>query len=335
MEGLLAPIQPYLPPIASLEEQSDVGEIGVTCEIRQYERITNAKGEKVTLRAGTSRRGAGLGASSHDRWSHSSALVLTTDLSNSDCPWSQLEIQSPYIKAAMKECVPGFENFDILNKSIILENEPWCLFHHRQNLIDYHHRCARNNQHAETEHIQFLLDHMFNTLSAEIRHYNNNFVQKPVYLQPGLDFLRLWMAFVPGQFVYVPKSHLVCERTHERVFRLKSMSRCSCIRLWCSSYQWTLVLYSITYDGTDFGYKSNTVHIHPYEGVRAIQDLDVMPLECSPDHEQIKEKLISRGKRYTGLVGPHYKESIGVAELLSDTRDLTFTGEFGLLSSPI
>jgi len=317
------PIQPYLPPVAVLQNRFQDQEIGVKCEIRHYELIKNAQGEKVLLKAGSSR--AGLGVRPRDDWSHSSALVLTKDFNDPDIPCSQLEIQSPYLKKALKKCVPEFEKFDTHSKSIVLKDEPRCVFHYRQEFIDYHERCVNNDQHTEAEQVRFLLDYMFNTLQSEVRHYNY-FMENPILL-PGLDFLNLWMAFVPGQLVYVPTSCAVHHKKRDCVFRLKSMTRCPCPHVWCSRYPWLLVMYSIVYDGTNFGYDDVAITISGYEGVRALQDLNVMPLEYHQRHEEIKTKLTARGKKYVSLNGQHYKESNGIAELLSDTRDLTALGE--------
>lgn len=322
MAELTTPRVPYVPPAARRRYQWDE-DVGMKCEIRQYEVVTNAQGERVVLKAGSSR--AGLGKRPRDQWSHSAALVLTKDLNDRDVPCSHLEIQSPYLKEALKECVPEFEQFDIHNKSIILENECRCLFHYRQELISYHERCASNKQHDEAEHVQFLLDYMFTTLRSEIRHYNH-FMENPI-LQPGLDFFNLWMVFIPGQLVYVPQTCPTHFLQRDCVFRLKSMTRCPCTRTWCGQYPWTLVMYAIAYDGTDFGHDSVVMRICSYEGVRALQELNVMPLQYHQDHEKLKTKLIARGKRYVGLKGQHYKESHGTAELLSDTRDLTLMGE--------
>lgn len=326
MEGFppqVESIEPYIPPTPFLNNQSDTEDIGTKCEIRQFELVTNSQGEKVLLKAGSSR--AGFSKRPRDQWSHSAAIVLTKDLNDRDVPCSQLKIQSPYLKAALKECVPQFEKFDIQNKSIVLENDPRCLFHHRHGLMNYHKRCASNNQSKEADHVQFLLDYMFTTFRSEIRHYNY-FMENPI-LQPGLDFFNLWMAFVPGELVYVPKTCPTHYLERDCVFRLKSMTRCSCTRTWCADYSWNLVMYAIVYDGTDFGYDSIIMRIRAYEGVRALQDLNVMPLKYHQDHERIKMTLIARGKKYIALEGQHYKESNGIAELLSDTRDLTSMGE--------
>lgn len=314
--------EPYLPPIAGLQDQAQDDSIGLKCEIRHYELVKNAQGEKVLLKAGSSR--AGLGARPRDRWSHSSALVLTKDFNDPDIPCSQLEIQSPYLKEALTKCVPEFEKIDTNSKPIVLKNEPRCVFHYRRELISYHKRCASNGQHTEADHVRFLLDYMFNTLHSEVRHYSH-FMENPILL-PGLDFINLWMAFVPGQLVYVT-SRTNDRLSRNRVFRLKSMTRCPCSRAWCDQYPWELVMHAIVYEGTNFGYDDVYMNIKGYEGVRALQDLDVIPLEYHQRHKDIKTELAERGKKYVSLIGRHYKQSNGVAELLSDTRNLTASGE--------
>lgn len=323
-------MEPYIPPLHFLQNPDsspdDPEEVGSRCQVIHFERMTNSKGEKVTLRSGLSR--AGLGIGSREPLAAKSALVLIRDMDNADCPHVELEIQSPHMKAALKECVPSFSNLDIERKPIVLKGEPRCLFHFRDDLIKYHQRCAENNQTVAAIHVKFLLDHMFNTLSSEIRHFSR-FMQGPV-AQQGLDFLSLWMAFVPGEMVYVVNRRGLHHKLRGSVIRLESMSRCPCPRQWCLSYSWSLSGYIIDYDGTDFGHTLERLHIKPYEGVRVLQDLPAVPLRYHPDREKLESYLIGRGKKFVGLVSlSHYcyQQYDGVAELLGDNRNLTIAGE--------
>jgi len=323
--------QPYRPPLQFLQDSSlsDGGdEVGRQCEVSQFERMTNAKGEKITLRSGSSR--AGLAFGSREPLAPRSAMVLVRDMDDPDCPLIELEIQSPHMKAALKECVPTFSNLDIERQPIVLHGPPRCVFQFRDALIKYHQRCTENGHHSAATHVKFLLDHMFNTLSAEIRHFSR-FMQGPIE-QLGLDFTSLWMAFVPGEMVYVANRRGLHHKLRGSVFRLSTMSRCPCIRPWCQRYSWALRGFVIDYDGTDFGHTSESVIIKSYDGVKALQDLPAIPLKYHPDHEKLEHYLIERGKKFVALSGPthRYRQYNGVAELLGDSRNLTATGEYDI-----
>ena len=321
-------MQPYLPPLQFLNDapsSDEPEEAGMRCEVSQFERMTNAKGEKVTLRSGSSR--AGLAIASREPLATRSAMVLIRDLDKQNYPHIELEIQSPHMKAALKECVPEFSTCDIARKPIVLTGPPRCLFHFRDALIKYHQRCVDNNQLLTATHVKFLLDHMFNTLSSEIRHFSR-FVQGAGE-KPGLDFVSLWMAFVPGELVYVLNRRGLHHKLRGSVFRLQSMTRCPCTRQWCSQFSWTLAGYVIDYDGKDFGHTAERVMIDPYEGVRALQDLPVIPFKYHPERDTLESYLTERGKNFVALSSPthRYQQYQGVAELLSDSRNLTAAGE--------
>jgi hypothetical protein len=311
----------YVPPFRSFHPPSKPG-IGSKCEIRQYERTKNAKGETVLLKTGTAR--STLGSKPRDDWSAQAALVLTRYLDGTECDRTELEVQSPHIKAALKECVPEFSGFDLERQSMVLQDEPRCVFHYRNDLARYHDRCAEKGEADAKEHVAFMLDYMFRTLDREIRHFTR-FMENPV-LQPSLEFVNLWMAFVPGQLAYTEKRSSR-EKLRGRIFRLKTIERCPCPRPWCPQYPWSLRGSIIDYDGDDFGHVDISATIEPYEGVKALQDLLVVPFRYHPDPETLQRELVSRGMRFLQLSGRHYMAYKGTAELMSNDRDSTWDGE--------
>ncbi|KFA71440.1 hypothetical protein S40288_04279 [Stachybotrys chartarum IBT 40288] len=324
----LPSIQAYIYPDRIFPLLGD--QIGTKCEIRQYERMKNAKGEMVTLKAGFTR--SSLVRNSLDEWSADAAIVLIRDMEDIEDPHTRLEIQSPYIKQALKECVPEHANFDLEHQALILEDQPRCVFHYRQNLIDYHNRCAERQEAEAAQHVAMLLNHMFRTFDQEIRqfkHYMESF-----QLQPSLSFVNLWMAFVPGQIAYAEKkcNH---EKLKGRLFRLKKINRCSCTKVGCSRSSWNISGYAIDYDGADFGHTFIGYQIEPYDGVKPLQDLAVMPLQYHPDCRNIKTELIARGKDFVQLTGQHHKAYKGIAALLSDHRDIHDEDNFPLQSTHV
>jgi hypothetical protein len=325
-EDLSDPIPPYLPPLQFRQQSDDIGSV---CEIRHYERLKNAKGETLLLRAGSSR--ARSLQTPRDNWSSQSALIQIKEPNPSDDkdPGITLEIQSSHMKMAMKTCIPQFQSIDVDQKSIVLEGEPRCIFHYRKELVDYHQQCAENNDRDAATHVRFLLDYMFSQLASQVLHFRQ-YMENPV-LQPALDYLNLWMAYTPGDLIYVGKrcgfvGSASLDST-DYLFKLQSMTRCRCPRTWCLDYSWELNGYHIDYDGDDFGHVIRHVGIQPYEGLKALQDLRVIPLKFHPDQAVLKEKFINRGKAFVGLCGEHFKHCKGVARLLKGTRAKTFMGE--------
>ncbi|KAI1127960.1 P-loop containing nucleoside triphosphate hydrolase protein [Nemania abortiva] len=312
------PIEPYLPPINFVLSQSS-DNTGTLCETRQYERVTNSKGEKIVLRSGAPRPRLTRGI--QDEWSAKSALVVIKEIDSSGCPHTELEIQSPYMKAALKSCIPQYASMDIEQKSIILHNEPRCVFHFRQELMNYHHDRMQADDRQAALHVKYLLDYMFNILSSEIRHFTQH-MNNPL-LQPSLEFSNLWMAFVPGDIIFVKGGvhHTMREESwghRGHLLRLSEMNRSpSWKQTWPEGGRWEVVGYKIDYDQPDFGHCRDEIHIARYEGTKALQDLEVVPLQYHPNHETIRARFIERGKMFVNFRGRHYQQYKGVARLLS------------------
>ncbi|KAH6876627.1 P-loop containing nucleoside triphosphate hydrolase protein [Thelonectria olida] len=323
-EDLSNPIRPYLAPLQLRQPSHDIGSV---CEIRHYERLKNAKGETLLLRAGSNR--ARSLQTPRDDWSSHAALIQIKEPKPRDDkdPEITLEIQSPHMKLAMKTCIPQFQSIDIDQKSIVLQGEPQCIFHYRHELIDYHQKCAENNDKDAADHVRFLLDHMFKQLASEVLHFHQH-MENPV-LQPALGYFNLWMAFTPGDLIYVGSgcAGSASSEPADYLFKLQSMTRCRCPKTWCPNYSWELTGYHIDYNGEDFGHVYHYTKIQPYEGLKALQDLTVIPLKFHPDNAVLKEKFITRGKTFVGLSGEHFKHCKGVARLLKGTRTKTFLGE--------
>ncbi|KAG8526543.1 uncharacterized protein KY384_008744 [Bacidia gigantensis] len=66
-------------------------------------------------------------------------------------------------------------------------------------------------------------------------------------------------------------------------------------------------------DGKRFGIASTTLDIKHFSGVRPITSLTVYPLKYHPQHEQLKQTLIERGKKFVALKGKQYKAQKGIA----------------------
>jgi hypothetical protein len=59
--------------------------------------------------------------------------------------------------------------------------------------------------------------------------------------------------------------------------------------------------------------------IQPFDGTRAIPDLDAYPIQFNSEAGSIENRLAARGKRFEELQGYHYKAYKGYAELVPTT----------------
>lgn len=140
------------------EEEEDCG---LQSELKTFEARYNAKRERVVLNVGSKKCLDPPKAKGHE-----SALVLTRfyDI-DKELEYTELEIRSPYVKAALKEVVPEYYDLNLQMTRVILRDYLGCLFHFREELQAY--GLSQQNPEA-VKHLVFALKYMYKTLQNEI-----------------------------------------------------------------------------------------------------------------------------------------------------------------------
>lgn len=290
-------------------EQEDQG--GLNCEVNSFEARYNSKGERVVLSVGSRK----VLDPPRDR-AHNSALVLTRFYDKEkELEYTELEVRSPHVKAALKEVVPEYHDLNLRTTKVLLRDSPKCLFHYRKELQE--HGSTLQDPEA-VKHLVFALKYMYKALQSEI--YSYYILVESASSSPSIDFLNLWMVFRPGDYVYIKTAGI------ERVLKFKDMTRCKCSVPWCYNSRWSIRTECIDYDGTDFGYSRYYFAIRPYDGYKALKDLVVTPLQYHPNRNSIIEKMVMRGRKFIGLHGIHHRTYKGVAKVLGPDR-LTLLGD--------
>jgi hypothetical protein len=321
MEDILDQHFSFPEPI-ELNEHRDVDRPGLKCELRTYEARYNAKGERIALHVG-SRRELNIPRGRD----HDSALVLTRFYDKArELERTELEVQSPYIKAAMRHVIKKYPSINMDGKDLVIADLPKCLFHYRIELQSY--RETINDQTA-AEHVDFALRYMEQVLQNQIWNWFNFVDPYPfgigekdqANLDVGLEFPDLWMAFRPGSLVYVKNDGT------EKILRLKDMTRCTCIKPHCLRKKWTIVGEQIIFDGDVFGYEDLYFYIYPYEGHIPFKNLRIFPLQYHPDKDHLMHEMKERGRKYVSLRDAVHQDYDGVAKCLSMFRMNSFVGE--------
>lgn len=269
---------------------------GQKCEIEMWERRFNSRGEKVYLHSGC-RSDFGLSS----EISYESALVITRFYNDmKELELTQLQINSPYIRQALKSVIGSYPGVNInCVGPILIPGDPKCLFHYRNELQSYGLSCRDTKA---REHIDFCLQYLNKVLGREIASYEELMLNGD--LAPGLEFQNLWMAFKPGELLY--------EMNHgvDVISRLRSMAKVTPSR---QPEYWNLTNEIIMCDGKNFGFVSKTVKIPSYDGYRPLTQLGVFPLDHHQHAMQIRASLLDRGKKYASMLGAHHCSYDGVA----------------------
>jgi hypothetical protein len=141
------------------QEEKDQGGLAYACELQTFEARYNAKGERVVPLSVDSKKHF----EPPKQEGHESALVLTKFFDkDKQIEYTELEIRSPYVKAALKAVVPEFRDINIRVKKIVLRDQPECLFHYRRELQEYGATLQ------DPEAVKKLLRYMYKVLQSEI-----------------------------------------------------------------------------------------------------------------------------------------------------------------------
>ncbi|KAF2125251.1 hypothetical protein P153DRAFT_110524 [Dothidotthia symphoricarpi CBS 119687] len=263
---------------------------GQLCELHNYDSRPNSKGEHVVLRTGSK-----FTIDEDGEKSPEAALVFTRYITKHGMMYyTTLRINSPLICKALREVIVSYPEIDIDTcSSTILFDKPKCLFHYRNELEQY---AKASDEPSMKEHVAFCLKYMKKSLRKEISIFDG--MMQGQVAQPGITYKELWMAFRPGALVYRKG------QDSERIYKFVSMDEEKDDK---EREFWHMNLEQLESNGRVFGRTEECVKIDHYEGFKPLKDLFIYPLEHVEELDAVKERLISRGKKYESLHGVHYR----------------------------
>jgi hypothetical protein len=113
------------------------------------------------------------------------------------------------------------------------------------------------------------------------------------------------VAFKDLNLVYVP-AMMVLEHATDSVGMVRSCQLLHSPPPLQGSF-WTIMVDVVDWDGRRCGLLAQAKHVSQYRGLRALTALDLSPLEGLPDQENIRERLIRRGRTFEKLRGHFFK----------------------------
>jgi len=275
-------------------------DIGSLCELHTYDAQTNSRGEMTIMQTGQKQK-----ISVEKQQSHQAALVLTRFLNSPRVgpgfqPLHILHVRSPHIKAAMRDVIKAYPGVNMdTQMEVLLYDKPRCLFHYRDELHEY---AMLSDDPERKKHILFALDYMRKALNGELSVLD--LMLSDEGKAPGLDFNNLWMAFKPGDLLFMNFGNV------EQVSKFVDMTK--------NADEWVVAVHDIECDGKDFGIIQSKLTIKSYDSYKPFVDLEAYPLRYHKEAERVRKELIERGKKFVSLFGVHFRLYDGVAETLND-----------------
>ncbi|EON98323.1 putative aaa family protein [Phaeoacremonium minimum UCRPA7] len=228
----------------------------------------------------------------------------------------RVEIHSPSIQDALRNVVKRYptQNFDgpviHLNGWTVAETMG-CLYHHRNSLKKY----AKNHENlAAKMHILTLITYTEREFRRAIHRYESSVTYSKT---PSIGFDDVWMVFKPGELAFYDAA-----RKTESILEIHKASFIpgDCRR-------WEITAKVFAHDGVNFGYHHRKFDIKNYEGTIEIAKLLLYPLKFyKGDVEQLRQRMITRGRKFQSLVGVQYRAYAGLAWAVEYERVATSWG---------
>lgn len=208
-----------------------------------------------------------------------------------------VQVQSPLIKEALGPVFEGYPGININLKKVTFHSPFNEFFYRWKDLL----RAVEDSKKNETKaaHVSLLFD----IVSAHVKPQVEVF--KDLLANGVITFNYLWALFEPGMDVYSIVNGQPRLYTLEKTEYVNIQSG-KVFRIYCKY---------VDTDGTNFGYASEVLTIHPFADVSSITGLPVVPAYLQPGIVDIRAELSRRGRRFVSLKGTHYKAYSGDYEL--------------------
>ncbi|KAJ5817755.1 P-loop containing nucleoside triphosphate hydrolase protein [Penicillium robsamsonii] len=148
------------------------------------------------------------------------------------------------------------------------------------------------------EDLKLLLDHISNSSSGDSK-LDKYFKERNTTIEyPKIQFDDLWTIFPPGTLVYgrpFQNQHqvfIVQDNMGTWPEETSNPKQLQPWRLSCWTYDFT---------GVKFERTAYVIVFEPYEGYKPLPALPYYPFKHHPEHDRVKEELISRGKEFEKL----------------------------------
>jgi hypothetical protein len=153
-------------------------------------------------------------------------------------------------------------------------------------------------------------------LKVLIRYLDKDFAETKKTLYPLLEndmitFDLLWALYKPNILVYTPTYN---DNEQPRAFRIEYAAKESSFM---NGTWYSVEGRYLEYDGKAFGMGTMHADVPSFRGSRKISSLSCYPIKYHKNVEELKAKLIERGKKFVALKGMNYRFHQGNNHLLS------------------
>lgn len=237
-----------------------------------------------------------------DWWQLFSFCVVRRYDSDDDLDETCLYVNPQPLRQLLKDVIGNYPSDPIDVDDVQISQPYHALFHYRKELQEVGLKRFKDNGDAQSlEQLKLLLDWIKTTFELEIAAHERCMSSE----SKAIAYDKLWTLFCPGTLVYAKV------QTHQRAFQVQDY--------WYDddddeSPGFNLRTHFVDYDGEMFGYRRNDLEIPKYTGTREVSSHLVRPFQFVDGADEIKEKLMARGRRFKQLAaGQQFLQYKGIA----------------------
>lgn len=218
-----------------------------------------------------------------------------------------ITVQSPLLKKILGPVFKGYKGIKPNLKKLEFHAPFREFFYRWDEFIQADPRNDSADSSEECSHYKLLAD----IIHAEIK---PRIEQTSDLLNNGvISFDYVWTLFEPDIEVYT----MVEGRD-----RLFSLSSSNYSKTPDGTVAYVLCARFIDTDGDTFGYTETTLNILPFENVKPILELEVIPARLFPHLNEVKDRLVQRGRVFESLKGIHHRTYSGMYSLSSTASSI-------------
>ncbi|EAW11985.1 putative AAA family ATPase [Aspergillus clavatus NRRL 1] len=221
-----------------------------------------------------------------------------------------VDIKSKHLRDALAKVMDGVKGVSLVQETAVVD--PNMLFLYLEETRSYMKELRQQAKTEKKKRARKLADLKASQLKVLIKYLDTDYAETKKTLYPLLEanmitFDLLWALFKPNTIAYTPTYG---NQDEPRAFKIEYATKESSFM----KGQW----YSIEgryleYDGKSFGMGTMAAEVESFKGARKITSLSCYPLKYHREAEEVKTKLIERGKKFVALRGMNYRFHKGMA----------------------
>lgn len=221
-----------------------------------------------------------------------------------------VDIKSKHLRDALAKVMDGVKGVSLVQETAVVD--PNMLFLYLEETRAYMKELKQQAKKETKKKARKLADLKAAQLKVLIKYLDTDYAETKKTLYPLLEanmitFDLLWALYKPNTIAY---TSTYGNQDEPRAFKIEYATKESSFM----KGQW----YSIEgryleYDGKSFGMGTMAAEVEFFKGVRKITSLGCYPLKYHREAEEVKAKLIERGKKFVALGGMNYRFHKGMA----------------------